>query len=249
VDPGGLLTPHLPIPPVARPIIRGLHLAGTLEGVTVIEAQTRLPGPLLRLWPVAGFASQTGPWDLCLVRKPPGEPLRRIKIPKADPRAAATVWVPGDPPIHITLEGANPFRFTSLCPGAAEEAMVEGPSEGATLFLAAGRSPHLERLLPGLTPVRVEAGPDWADLAFLDNGRSRSVRWGAAPGEPGDPASLTLRLLYRNAGTGVPRLLRQFLPDGVPPAALGEIEASCRATEEGERCEGRLVLRLRGGSR
>lgn len=242
VDPDGALAPALPLPAAAKSVLAGLHLAGQNGGVEVVEAQTRLPGWLLRLVPVDGFVHHRSGWDLCLVRQGVREGLAPLSPPEPPKPGRIVAWLPGTPGVRAVLTGGNPFEFTSFCPGDAAEADLPGPSEGATLFLAAGRSPHLQRFLPGLHPERVEVGRDWADASVLDGGRRREARWGAPGCPPGEAKRLTLRLRYQDDARGVPDLLRRFLPGEGLPGPLRRIEAECRAVKGGERCEGLLTL-------
>lgn len=242
VDPEGVVKPLLPIPQAALAAIRAIHVGGADGDPLIIEAQTRLPGWLLRFLPVAGFYHQRSAWDLCLVREGLSRPLAPVSDPVRRAPGAASLWLPGDPPVTVTLHGGNPFEFSSFCPGEAEEAVLPGPSAGATLFLAAGRSPHLARFLPGVIPERVEAGPDWADAVLVSGDRKREARWGAAPGPPGEGKRLTLRLRYQSGAGGVHALLGRFFPKGPVPAWVREVEAECAGVEGGERCEGRLTL-------
>ena len=242
VDPEGVLKPLLPLPQATRTVIRAIHVAGSAESPVIIEAQTRLPAWLLRLVPIAGFSHRPSDWDLCLVRDTAAGPLTRGADPVRRGAGSISAWLPGDPPVTVVLRGGNPFQFDSFCSGETEEAMLSGPSEGATLFLAAGRSPHLARFLPGVTPERVEAGPDWADAVLLAGGRRREARWGAPAGPPGEAERLSLRLRYKAGAGGVLELLERVFPKAAFPGLIREVEAKCREVEGGERCEGRLTL-------
>jgi hypothetical protein len=242
VDPDGVLVPVLPLPPFAKSVLIGLHLAGRNGEIEVVEAQTRLPGWLLRLVPVNGFAHYRSEWDLCLVRQGVREGQASLSSPEPPRPGRIVAWLPGTPEIRAVLTGANPFEFSSFCPGDPVEADLPGPSAGASLYLAAEGSPHLRRFLSGLHPERVEVGPDWADASVLVGGRRREVRLGAPGGPPGKARRLTLRLRYQDDARGVPSLIRRFLPEGVLSGPIRRIEAECRAVEGGEQCEGRLTL-------
>ena len=242
VDPGGALKPAVNLPAAAKFILRGIHLSGTADGIALIEAQTRLPGWMLRILPVNGFTHGRSPWDLCLIRDDHLSAVKVVRNPVRQVPDSISAWLPGNPLIQVVLTGSNPFRFSSFCPGEAVAAPLPGPAEGATLFLSGGRSPHMTRFLPGITPERVEAGPDWADISLMNEGHRRTVRWGAASGAPGKPLTLSLRFRYRKDAGGGAELIEKFIPRDALSNMVQGLEAECRPASGGEHCEGRLTL-------